>query len=454
MMQPMKPRILGLVVGLACLGGGPAVVLPASGASTPVERFAVPALSESIQMRIPVRGTVARPPRVTLMEEGGAGARGECPVVVAVGTDGGADRSRVEALVTIAPTPGLAGTRRFRLVASETPDGAGFGVGPGGWPDGRVPADIRDSRRQSTAEADRRAFWFDDAGKGMVELSLGGQRPIFTYNHGTVLKPGVPADRARSSYLHPLRGLDGEALTDDFPVDHYHHRGVFWSWPHVGVGGREYDLWMLKGIGHRFERFLGCVEAGADGAVLGVENGWYAGEKRVMRERIWMTTFPEAGDGRAIDLDCTWIPEDREVSLTGAEGKSYGGMTIRYAPGRDTVITTPLGNGTNDLYMTSLPWADLSRRWAEGGKVSGAALMVSPDHPDYPPTWLTRHYGVLCLGWPGVRARTFAPGVPIRCRYRIWVHRGVPGRERLSAVYDAYVRGWKVATAESGSPVP
>ena len=33
----------------------------------------------------------------------------------------------------------------------------------------------------------------------------------------------------RANYIHPLYGLDGEVLTEDFPRDHPHHRGVFWA---------------------------------------------------------------------------------------------------------------------------------------------------------------------------------------------------------------------------------
>ena len=79
-----------------------------------------------------------------------------------------------------------------------------------------------------------------------------GAKPLLVYNHGVQSKTGVPADRNRSTYIHPLYGLDGEVLTDDFPRDHYHHRGLFWAWPHVKIGGRELDLWMLKGIEQRF----------------------------------------------------------------------------------------------------------------------------------------------------------------------------------------------------------
>jgi hypothetical protein len=95
------------------------------------------------------------------------------------------------------------------------------------------------------------------------------------------------------------------------------------------------------------------------------------------------------------------------------------------------VITTPLGSGSEDLYMKPLPWADLTRDWTGTSHRSGVAILIPTDHPDYPPTWLTRHYGVLCLGWPGVEGRTFRPGEPVRLRYRLWIHRGGTTEEAL-----------------------
>ncbi|MBL9127906.1 MAG: PmoA family protein, partial [Verrucomicrobiales bacterium] len=219
--------------------------------------------------------------------------------------------------------------------------------------------------------------------------------------------------------------------------DHHHHRGLFWAWPHVGIGGKNHDLWALSGIEQRHERWL-ARETLPNAARLGVENGWYVGDRRVMQERVWLTVHPADATGRAIDVDATWMPTTEPVTLAGAEGKSYGGLTLRYAPRTDTVITTPLGNGTNDLYITRLPWADLSARFAPATESSGIALFVAPDHPDYPPTWLTRHYGVLCLGWPGVEPRTFQPGSPVRVRYRAWIHRGTPSVDTLARAYGAY----------------
>ena len=71
-------------------------------------------------------------------------------------------------------------------------------------------------------------------------------------------------------------------------------------------------------------------------------------------------------------------------------------------------------------------------------QASGAAIFVAPDHPDFPPEWLTRHYGVICLGWPGVQPKTFQPGETIRCRYWVWIHRGATSVDRLKQAYQTY----------------
>ena len=272
------------------------------------------------------------------------------------------------------------------------------------------------------------------------EKSLGlweGDRPVLVYNHGVLLKKGVAASFARSSYLHPIYGLDGEVITDDFPADHLHHRGLFWGWPHVKVGGTEYDNWALRGMATKFERWL-AREAGPTGAVLGVQNGWYVGEKRVVDEQVWFRVHPAAAGRRAIDVEL-WLKPLEPVTLSGAEGKSYGGMTLRFASGDDTQITVPSGRTGDDLYINHQPWTDLTRKWPGRKEPSGAALFVAKDHPDYPPTWLTRHYGVLCLGWPGVTPKTLPAGEPLRLSYRVWIHRGTPDAATLGKEYVDYL---------------
>jgi len=113
-------------------------------------------------------------------------------------------------------------------------------------------------------------------------------------------------------------------------------------------------------------------------------------------------------------------------------------VTLRFAPRVGTVITVPDGRAKADLLIAKLPWADLSAEFSGGPTPSGAALFVDPRNPDYPPEWMTRDYGVLAVGWPGVKPRTLQPGESLTCRYRLWIHRGTPDAAAVQMAYDAY----------------
>ena len=287
-------------------------------------------------------------------------------------------------------------------------------------------------------------FRFKDITEASVAL-YEGDAPVLVYNHGTIIGDGVPKNdvrHRRACYIHPVWGLDGEVLTDDFPKDHYHHHGVFWTWPHVRIDGKEYDLWADRGICQKFVRWLGR-ETGPQVASLGVENGWFVEDELVMTEKVWLRAHMASDTSRSLDLEFTWTPADKAVTLWGAPGKSYGGLTVRFAPpsrkDTNTVITVPDGPTTGDLKETRLAWADFTTDFGKKSGASGAAIFVPPDHPDFPPTWLTRHYGPLCVGWPGVESKTFQPGETIQLSYRIWIHISALTAEQIEEAYNEYV---------------
>jgi len=69
-------------------------------------------------------------------------------------------------------------------------------------------------------------------GDGRMELREGGKAAL-VYNYGPQLKAGAPEDRRRCCYIFPLYTPGGVSMLDDFPADHWHHRGLFWAWPVV-----------------------------------------------------------------------------------------------------------------------------------------------------------------------------------------------------------------------------
>ncbi len=265
------------------------------------------------------------------------------------------------------------------------------------------------------------------------------EQPVLVYNFGEISRPQIKAATPRSSYVHPIYGLEGEVLTDDFPADHFHHHGLFWGWPHVKIGDHEYDLWKGRGIRIGFLRWL-AKESGAEGAKLGVENGWFVGDEQVMQEEVWLNVHPASSTGRTMDVSLKWTPLDKSVTLGGAEGKSYGGLTLRFAPRKETTITVPSGRTSEDLLISKLPWADLSAKFQGASGPSGVALFVDPHHPDFPPEWMTRDYGVLAVGWPGVNSKTFAASESVTCNYRLWIHRGIPLAAEIQKAYEEFAK--------------
>ncbi|MCL2117094.1 MAG: PmoA family protein [Planctomycetaceae bacterium] len=297
-----------------------------------------------------------------------------------------------------------------------------------------------------------KGFRFADAGTNTIAL-FEGDEPVYHYIYDLITNENVPEKevrrRTRGCYMHPLFGINGEVLTDDFPQDHYHHHGLFWCWPHVQIGDEHHDFWNeTTDLEQRFVKWL-VKEAGDDGAVLAVENGWFIGERKVMTERVWFRSYRKRDGSRSLDVQLFFVPEET-ITLRGAEGKSYGGLCIRFKPElappgnsmERTIakITVPDGITANDLPEERLEWADFASKFDGRETVSGAAIFIPPTHPDYPPTWLTRHYGPLCVGWPGIHDRTFEPGVPFSLEYRIWVHETDLDLQQLTDAYQAYVK--------------
>jgi hypothetical protein len=261
-------------------------------------------------------------------------------------------------------------------------------------------------------------FRFRDRDTKSLELTENGS-PVFVYNYGTMLKEGVPADRARCCYLHPVYAPNGVAITDDFPADHYHHRGIHWTWPVVIVDGAHYDLWDIRGIHDRFEKWT-KREAGAEKAVLAVENGWYVGDRKVVDEQVEITAYPSANGKRDLDFMLQFRPVNGAgVSIGGTldHNKGYGGFNIRFAPRTATRIDTAAGHDVPDSDLQPAQWAELTGEF--NGKSASARTTIDPSNPGSPNGWCLRHYGFLGVDFPGLQPFRLTADHPLILRYRV-----------------------------------
>ena len=283
-------------------------------------------------------------------------------------------------------------------------------------------------------------FVFVEDTKAGTVLILEGQTPVLMYRSGDQLAPGVDPKFTTSCYIHPLFAPDGRALTDDFPADHLHHHGVFWTWPVVRTRGVDTQTWMpaVPSLRQHLVRWL-KKDVSGEAAVLSVENAWLLEEKEtVAKEAVTVRVHPASGPGRAFDIEVVLEAVGGPLELAGTpeEKKGYGGLCFRGAPlFKGAAMTTDKGPLKEDVTNTVFRWADIST------EELGVAVFVRPGHPDSPIPWLVRnsYAGVINPSWPGLRRVVLDPGVPVTLRYRLYIHRGDVASGRVREAFEDYV---------------
>ena len=285
-------------------------------------------------------------------------------------------------------------------------------------------------------------FSLQDDQKSLTVLENG--TPVFTYHYMPAPVPEpVPAKYERACYIHPLYGMDGQVITQDFPKDHYHHRGLFWAWPECTVGGRRMDVWLTQDVKQRHREWV-AREAGADKAGIAVVNGWSfedAPDKDIVREEVGLTVLPVDGKSRAIDFEIKLTNvSDQVVVFEGAKNKGYGGLCYRpHADFKPFTFTTAQGVSPEDALRCDTPWADVS--WTAGGKTSGLAIFQHVSNPGYPfPGWIFRHYAFLGVSWPHEQTHQLQPGQSFSLKYRVYVHSGSAADAGVAAAFQEYAK--------------
>jgi len=285
----------------------------------------------------------------------------------------------------------------------------------------------------TTSPAHDAAFSLEDDGARLDVLERG--TPVFVYNYAPVDPPaGVDEHFRRGNYIHPLYSPDGAVVTEDFPKDHYHHRGVFWAWPNCHAKGRKLNVWELQSGRSVFDTWT-ALEVARDHVHLEAQSTWKFDDDGLapIGERVAIVVHPTADRQRAIDFelsftnivdtDVTFQGSDASAGAAGTGAKGYGGFCFRpNANSKPFTITAQEGVMADDRMSCDTPWADIS--WGVDEK-RGVAIFQHPANPGYPhPGWILRHYGFLGASWPHNDPHTLGPGESFTLRYRLLVHEG------------------------------
>jgi hypothetical protein len=161
-------------------------------------------------------------------------------------------------------------------------------------------------------------------------LILDGGYPVIQFQRS--LNKQVP-ELARNNYFHPLFDLSGNMVTEDFPEDHPHHRGIFWSWHQVIANGiPECDPWMLQ----NFRQTIDDVEyiTFASGAgQISYRSVWHTVSDpaiELVAEQTMVTVSPVHNGIRRIDFKIGLQSLVPGLKIGGSnDDKGYGGFSVR-----------------------------------------------------------------------------------------------------------------------------
>lgn len=261
-----------------------------------------------------------------------------------------------------------------------------------------------------------------------------GNLPVLRYNHGTVPPPaGIEAKLARGDYIHPLYGLQGETLTADYPKDHPHHRGVWWSWPVTRLGSEVRDIWAVRGV---WARPVGVrVEAG--GGRIEAESEWRWGdEKAIVKEVVIIRAQPRNARGRMVDVEVRLTALVEGVAIGGRPQGGYGGFALRAAAVKEQAI---VARWDPPEAQPRRSWIDFSGVVGGAAERAGVTIFEHPENPGYPSPH--RNYPNLnCImpAFPDEREVPLPRGTPLVLRHRLWIHGPETSEPLLAAVWADY----------------
>jgi hypothetical protein len=243
----------------------------------------------------------------------------------------------------------------------------------------------------------------------------------------------------RSDYIHPLYGLEGEMLTNDWPDGgHPHHRGIFWAWPEVEYGKKLGDIYALQRVFARPTENIKLI-SGPVFAEIDVENLWMWEDKEpIVRENAIIRIYNSSTDSRIIDLTIKLLALKDSVTIATRFTNSYGGLNIR--------MQTPESQDIS--FFTDAPGSNPIRSWSdfngifEGNKAaSGLMVLQHSNNPEYPGEW--KDYPDLAWVQPTFPTPDtrfpLSTGKELVLRFRLIIHAGgKPGEEISKLMWDAY----------------
>ena len=286
------------------------------------------------------------------------------------------------------------------------------------------------------------------AHEGKQLIIRAGSREILRYQAepGELPRPEIPAAFVRGGYIESIHSPSGRQITDDFPVNHLHHHGVWSPWTKTEFEGRHPDFWNM-GAG------TGRVEF-------------------VARDSVWQKVGEAGFQTRHQFVDLTAKPakvallETWNIRVTATEERFIIDFTSTQTCATDSPLKLPeyhyggfgfRGNAAwngaeNCKFLSASGLTDRTKLntsrekwcWIGGtvdGQTCGVTILGHPGnfrfpqsvraHPDEP---------FFCFAPQQLGGMEIVPGQPYIARYRLIVADGPPDAATAESWWIAYAQ--------------
>ena len=276
---------------------------------------------------------------------------------------------------------------------------------------------------------------------------------LFRYTY----ESDVAAKEAPKPYFHPIRTLQGNAVTIYRPHDHRWHHGLamtltdvsganFWGGP---TFVRERGYVPMENVGRQAHTSWRSVQGAGDQATLVEELDWITAsgetlfnEERTIRvvsvnpgEGYWTLEFATSlhnVSGNAVEIG--------SPTTNGRPNAGYGGLFWRgprsFRAGE--VLGADGRRGQDENMGARGPWLAYVGKHDEVDAASTLLFIDGPSNPRYPTKWFVRTEPYACLSFAFMFDEVYdvPAGERLELTYRIVIADGAWDRNRLEAVAE------------------
>ena len=272
-----------------------------------------------------------------------------------------------------------------------------------------------------------------------------GDKTVLQYNHAMIPSP-VKREPfwKHNAHIHPVYNPAGQVLTDDFPPDHKHQRGIFFAWVKTTFKGKELDFWNLK------KKIGTVIHKQFDGISSGSVFGYFQTIHHHIdnsNERKPITILEENWTVRVYNISDYFLFDiiSKQVNITDAPLKlkehNYGGMAVRgtreWQGKSGAEFLTSEKKKRKSGNHTTARWVDFYGEIEK--KETGIAVMCHPENFRFPQSVRIHPKNPYFCFAPVVSGEfSIKPGDEYISKYRFYSHNGPLDPKEAERIWQDY----------------